>query len=182
MKSRKFQNLERWNLLSIPILFVIGSFFHFFYELSGNAAVIGMIAAVNESVWEHQKMALLPVIGWWTIFYLVKGGSYQIDKRKWFAGAACALCTSILTIPLIFYFYSSAFGAHWLIVDVLILLLAVAAGQLLGMHVFKHSNGMPLAMSILIILLIIAAFAVFTFDPPQIPWFRDSLTGRYGIR
>jgi len=48
----------------IGTLFIIiqGSAFHFTYELSGNNPVVGSISAVNESVWEHLKLAFWPAL------------------------------------------------------------------------------------------------------------------------
>lgn len=173
--------IERWIWISLPMLFMVGSVFHFLYDLSGEAPVVGAIAAVNESVWEHQKMVLLPVAAWWLAVYLWKGSEEQIHRGKWFTGSAVAMITANLTIPALFYFYSEAFGVHLLLVDGLILLLAVAAGQLIGLHVYRYGKGLPLALSLLIMLLLIGLFVYFTFQPPLLPWFRDSLTGGYGI-
>ncbi len=181
MKGKTLSEAWKWNLFSIPILFIIGSIFHFLYDLSGKSAIVGAVAAVNESVWEHQKMVLLPVIGWWAIYYLLKGRNDQLDRRKWFSGLTVSLCVSILTIPFAYYFYSQAFGIHLIIVDASILLVAFAAGQLAGFHFYKYSKGIPFYVSIMIVMLIFLVFVVFTFDPPQIPWFRDGLTGQYGI-
>ncbi|SHJ51814.1 DUF6512 family protein [Parasporobacterium paucivorans] len=172
---------QKWYYLSIPILFFFGSIFHFLYDLSGNSPIIGAISAVNESVWEHQKMVLLPVTSWWVLYFLIKGKKNQINKRNWFTGLAASLGVSILAIPFSFYFYSGAFGVSLIIVDVFILLLAVAAGQCIGIHLYKHSTGLPLYASIILIILIILIFIIFTFNAPHLPWFRDSMTGRYGM-
>jgi glycerol uptake facilitator-like aquaporin len=43
----------------VGTLFIIflGSALHFTYELSGKLAIVGAFSAVNESVWEHLKLA-----------------------------------------------------------------------------------------------------------------------------
>ena len=181
MKLKNISITTKWCLTSIPLLFFIGSFFHFSFGLSGDSPVVGAVSAVNESVWEHQKMLLLPVTGWWVIIYFLKRTKYQIDRRKWFAGLAASLVFSVWTIPLAHYFYSEAFGVGFLVVDILILLLAVAVGQCIGIHVYKHSKGIPFYASFIVVLFIFCVFILFTFYPPQLPWFRDSLTGLYGI-
>ena len=169
-------------LWSIPILFLVGSFFHFLYALTAYSPIVGAVAAVNESVWEHQKMVVLPVISWWIIAFLARGLHNQIIAQKWFTGLLVSLLVSILAIPSSFYFYSDAFGAHLLIVDVFILLLAVTLGQCLGIHFYRHAKGIPVYASITIILLILLMFVIFTFYTPVLPWFRDSLTGQYGMQ
>jgi len=172
---------EKSHLLGIPVIFFLGSLFHFLYALTGKSAIVGAIAAVNESVWEHQKLILLPMIGWWTLYFLFRKGSAQIDPRKWFSALFVSLIVSILVIPFAYYFYSGALGLHLLVVDILIFLLAVTAGHCLGMHFYRHSKGLPLYASIIAILLIVLVFIAFTFAPPHLPWFQDSLTSQYGI-
>lgn len=172
---------QKWIVKGIPILFLIGSFMHFLYDLTGGSAIIGAIAAVNESVWEHLKMVLLPVILWWTIYYIATGKKNYIDKNKWFTGALAALLTALITIPLLFYFYTEAFGVKSLIIDILLLFLAVLFGQLIGLHFYNSSKGVNSYISIGIFILLLLVFIIFTFYPPHLPIFKDSVTGGYGI-
>lgn len=181
MKPMAPSTNEKSHLLGISVIFFLGSLFHFLYALAGKSPIVGAIAAVNESVWEHQKLILLPMIGWWTLYFLFRKGSSQIDSRKWFSALLVSLIVSILVIPFAYYFYSGALGLHLLVVDILIFLLAVTAGQCLGMHFYRHSKGIPVYASIIAILLIVLLFIAFTFAPPHLPWFQDSLTGQYGI-
>ncbi|WP_352418891.1 DUF6512 family protein [Proteiniborus sp.] len=167
--------------LSPLILFIIGSLMHFLYDLSGKNTIVGLIAPVNESVWEHTKMVLLPVICWWTFYYIIKRKQYKINKNKWFTGALVALLTSIISIPVLHYFYTQSFGVELLVVDIIILFLALLFGQLLGLHFTKHSKGINSNIVILIFVAIIITYIIFTLYPPRIPLFRDSMTGKYGI-
>lgn len=181
MSYKTLSSPEKWILIGIPILFLVGSCMHFLYEFTGDNVIIGAIAPVNESVWEHLKMVLLPVILWWTIYYFAAGEINNIDINKWFTGALVALLTALIAIPLLFYFYTRAFGAELLVVDILILFLALLFGQLAGLHFYKYYEGISLIISITIILLIIFLFILFTFYPPHLPLFRDGMTGKYGI-
>lgn len=173
---------ERWILMGIPALFVIGSLFHFLYPLSGENFLVGLIAPVNESVWEHTKMVVIPVILWWSIYYIVHHREDTIDKRKWFSAELVALLTAILSIPLLYYFYTEAFGVELLWVDILILALAVLAGQLIGLHVYRHGKGVNANIVILIILIIVVLYFTFTIAPLKLPIFRNPIDGSYGIK
>ena len=181
MKRMGLSANEKSNLLGIPVIFIFGSLFHFLYAWSGRSAIVGAIAAVNESVWEHQKLILIPMIGWWTLYFLFRKGSNQIDPQRWFTALLVSLIVSILVIPFAYYFYTGSLGVHLLVIDILIFLLAVAVGQYLGMHFYRHSEGLPINVSIVTIVLIVLLFIAFTFAPPHLPWFKESLTGRYGI-
>jgi hypothetical protein len=181
MGYKSLTSPEKWILFGIPILFLIGSIMHFLYDFTGGNVIIGTIAPVNESVWEHLKMALLPIILWWTIYYLAAGNINNIDKNKWFTGALVSILIALITIPLLFYFYTKAFGVELLVVDILLLFLGILLGQIAGLHFYKYSKGISSSTSIGIFILLILIFVLFTFYPPHLPLFRDSSTGRYGI-
>lgn len=181
MKYKTLSLSQKWIVKGIPIIFLIGSFMHFLYDLCGQKVIVGLISAVNESVWEHSKMVLLPVICWWSFYYIIKGKKNNIDKNKWFTSAMISLLTALITIPMIYYFYTEAFGVEILAVDITILFIAILFGQLLAFHFYKYSKGINSYISICVFILLILIFMIFTFYPPQIPFFKDSATGNYGI-
>jgi hypothetical protein len=126
-------------------------------------------------------MVPVPVILWWLIYFLLKGKKYEVDPNRWFTGALVVLGSALITIPLLYYFYTEAFGVEFVVVDVLILLAAITIGQLLGVSVYRNTNGIPYVISLVIMIGILVVFALFTFYPPHIPLFKDSSTGKYGI-
>lgn len=181
MRSKILSSEEKWILIGIPALFVIGTFMHFLYDFTGKHIIFAMISAVNESIWEHLKMVLLPVILWWSIYYLIKIKTQTIDKNKWFTAALIALFTSLISIPMLYYFYTGAFGVELLAVDISILFISVLLGQLIGLHFYKYSTGINFIIPLCIFISLILIFILTTFYPPTIPFFRDSLTGTYGL-
>ena len=175
------KRLGEWILLFVPILFVFAVLFHVIYSLSGKNIVVGLFSAVNESIWEHFKLVVLPPILLWSGFYLLKKKSMSINKNKWFTAALAAVITMILTIPLLFYFYTQAFGVEYLWIDIIISFLSVLFGQLTGLHIYTHAEGIDWRISVSILVMIIIVFALFTLFPPELPIFKDSVTSRYGI-
>ena len=170
---------EKWLVVGIPILFLVGGFLHFAYGLAGNNVLIGMIAPVNESVFEHMKM-VLPLVLWWSLYYVCNGVKYNINRDKWFWACTVSLACSILTIPTVAYTYRNAFGIESVVFDVFILLFAIAVGQMIGIHVYRYGKGVSFVTSLTIIALIVVMFVVFTFWPPHTPIFQDDNTGEYG--
>jgi len=126
-------------------------------------------------------MVVVPVILLWSIYFLIRGKAKNIDKNKWFTGAFVSLMSSIIAIPLIYYFYTNAFGIESLIVDILILLVALTIGQLLGIYVYKHGKGINAKVSFSLMIVVFAVFIVFTFVTPRLPIFMDGPTGSYGL-
>lgn len=47
-------------LLSIIIISIVGTISHFLYDISNHNKIVGLFTAVNESIWEHIKIALTP--------------------------------------------------------------------------------------------------------------------------
>lgn len=180
----KYKNLskpEKWLILGIPALFIIGSVMHFVYDLTGQLALVGAFAPVNESIWEHLKLILLPMIGWWYIYYAVNCKKHHINKEKWFFANVISIIVSMKIVVAFYYTYTYAFGIHSLALDIFDLLLGLIAGQFLGLHIFKYSKGVKIQVSVCILILLVAAFVIFTFNPPHLPLFKDSLSGQYGI-
>lgn len=181
MSRKKFTPPEKWILIIIPILFLVGSSLHFLFELSGDNILVGFFAAVNESVWEHSKMLVLPMILFWSLYYLFKGKKYCIDKDKWFTSALISLVTALIVMPFLYYFYTEAFGVEILLVDILILLIAITLGQTAALHFYKYSKGLKWEIALTLSLLIMLGFICLTLYPPHIPMFIDDPSGQYGI-
>lgn len=171
---------DTYILLGIPVLFLIGSLFHFLYSISGELFVIGLLAPVNESVFEHTKMVVIPILLWWSLCYLFQKDNLNADV--WFVSAFLSMLTAVIIIPMLYYFYTEAFGFKSLVVDVLILLIAVGLGQLLGLHYYKYGKSIDYRLPLALMVCIVILFAVFTIFPPKIPLFQDAIDGSYGIR
>ena len=60
---------SKWILYSVPFLFIIGSLFHFAYEFTGKNIIVGFFTPINESIWEHIKLILTPLLLWWILFF-----------------------------------------------------------------------------------------------------------------
>ncbi len=172
---------EKWILYGIIIIFIAAAIIHFLYDLTGKNTIVGFFSPVNESIWEHLKMVIIPIIFWWGIYYLFKNGIYNINGDRWFTGLLVSLVTSLIIIPLLYYFYTEAFGIKNLFIDILITFLSILFGQLLGLHIYKNYNGIDANIAIIIITLIVIVFIIFTVYTPRLPIFKDGVTKTYGM-
>jgi len=156
-----------------------GSALHFVFEWSGEWPPLALIAAVNESVWEHLKLAFWPGMMYaFIIFPFLKNKT----KNFWIAKTA-GLYAMPIVIILMFYSYLAVAGKSNLIYDISTFVFAVSVGQLLSYHLMIkdiHQRRIKI-IAIGLLLIITAAFCLFTFFPPQFPLFRDFVTGKYGI-
>lgn len=157
---------------------MLGSALHFTYELSGNNPVVGVISAVNESVWEHLKLVFWPSLFWIliTVIHLRrKVGNFLPAKT-------IGIYIMVLFIPAVFYTYTAFTSKSIFVIDIASFIAAVIVGQTVSYKLYKYR--FPKAteiVAIAAIILLATIFIVFTFYPPQLPIFQDPLTGYYGI-
>lgn len=102
-------------------------------------------------------------------------------RGRWLTGTGIALLTALSVMPMLYYFYTEAFGVELLWADILILFLSVLTGQLAGLHFYDHSSGDCGKAAVLFIMITVLLFVFFTFRPPHLPWFQDGSTGVFGI-
>lgn len=174
---------QHWILLGIPILFIVGFFMHYIYEWSGNSLIVGIFAPVNESIWEHLKLTFWPMLIWWIFGYIILGKKYNITASQWFTSCTVAELICSLVVLCFYYTYTGALGIESLILDIFSLFLGIVVAQYLAFHIYKTAKFSQncLYISVAVLILLAVTFTVFTFAPPHLPLFKDSVTGKYGI-
>jgi len=173
------RSILKWELIGIAVISIVGSVLHFAFELSGNWPPMAVIAAVNESVWEHLKIAFWPALFYTVFEYPFFRGS----TKNFVIAKATGIYVMPVAIVVLFYSYTAIIGQEILIVDILIFVVAVALGQLTSYKMLTIGRLPPWLdkVGIVLVILLAVAFGVFTFYPPHLPIFRDALTGTYGI-
>ena len=76
---------------------LVGTFLHFLYDLTNHNKLVGVFSAVNESVWEHIKLALTPTF----LFSLIDGYFYGYYNNYFFA-KLISILSIIIVMPLLF--------------------------------------------------------------------------------
>jgi hypothetical protein len=179
MRRIKNQSVLTYELIGIVFIIILGSVLHFTFEWSGSQAVVGVFSAVNESVWEHLKLAFWPAL----LFLLVEYAPLKKMAANFFFAKSVGVYLMVLIIPVVFYSYTAVTGESILAVDIASFVVAVVIGQLASYKLLTHKRLSEklvwISLSALVALGI--AFALFTFIPPQAPVFRDPVTGGYGI-
>ena len=87
-------------IIGIIFISIIGTLLHFMYEFSGHNKIVSLFAAVNESTWEHIKIALTPTFIW----TLYDGAVYGMNEN-YFIAKTTSILVIIILIPLLFYAY-----------------------------------------------------------------------------
>jgi len=169
----------KWELIGIAVISLVGSALHFVFEWSGNWAPVGVIAAVNESVWEHFKLAFWPAL----LYAICEYPFFRRSAKNFMIAKAAGIYAMPMAIAVIFYSYTAIIGHEILIVDILSFFVAVALGQLTSYKILTIRQ-LPAwldKLGLALVILLAIAYGVFTFYPPHLPIFRDAVSGGYGI-
>ena len=139
------------------------------YDFCEGQALGILFGAVNNSAWERCKTLLLPYLVWGLLELLcVRVAVYRFTVAKtaglYFLGALC--------LPLGDLLPAAPCAA-----------LSVCASFLLSFFLYRSRLTLrPLfAPAVCFLFLFVAVYVCFTPFPPQNPWFRDAVTGLYGI-
>ena len=168
------------NAIAFVPLALVGTLLHFGYDWSGHKRFVAVFAAVNESYWEHIKIAFWPLLLWFGVQFAI--GGWMIPG---FVPAATAALYSVpVTMIAIVFGYKSLTGRNVLWIDILAFFLTIALSLavfvLLAVEVAASS--WTIALSVFFLTLLGIAFARFTHTPPDEPdLFIDPLNAKYGI-
>lgn len=168
-----------YELLGILIIFLLGVLWHFLYDIFNQNAIIGFIAPVNESPWEHWKIAFFP----WLLFAFFE---YPFIKDRInnfiFAKVAGLLIFQLITFGVL-YIHSSLTGTFNLALDIIMYFVGLAIGQMVSYVIMTKIEENKLLDNIALVLLIVELFLilVYTINPPRLDYFKDAVTGTYGI-
>lgn len=181
----KCKKLFKCEILGIFLVILLGFLWHEIYDLLGKNLIVGMIAPVNESPWEHWKLVVFPMLIYAIIEY--KFTKYENDNFLFskFIGILAAILVCFGLIALFELIFPNAPFKTKMIVDIISFIIGIIAGQLTSYFI-----GCNLGTKFNIKLWYIAAFGItalviififFTLNPPMLNYFRDSITGKYGI-
>ncbi len=168
-----------WEIAGAVFISLSGSLLHFAFEFFGEWPPVALIAAVNESVWEHLKLAFWPAV----IYGFIEWPHFRRSAKNFWAAKTVGIFAMPVIILSLFYGYTAMTGHNILWVDISLFVLAVLAGQMISCGLLlRASFGARFNFPAMILLIsMIVAFSLLTFFPPRVPLFLDPRTGQYGI-
>ena len=171
------QTLFIW--ISIVVIFLLGSLAHFLYDFSHQNKILGLFTAVNESTWEHVKIAITPTLIWSFIDGYIYGAN-----PNYFAAKLASLLILTFFIPLVFYSYTRSTKKPILPIDIITFLVAIILAQFIFLIVVNQP-AVPYWVTYLSAIgcfTFLGAYMTLTLMPiKEIP-FKDPVTGQYGFR
>ena len=156
------------------ICFVLGSLLHFAWGWLGKPRWLAPLLAVNESVWEHTKLLILPAIGLAPLEARLLG----LPTEQVLGAVLPAVGAGAGAMVLFYYFWVGAIGPHGLLVGIGDFALSVAVCFRVTGLLLERGVGLPCPGPALGILM--AGLILLTYYPPRLPIFQCGVTGRYG--
>jgi Na+/H+-dicarboxylate symporter len=117
MEGGVLLNLKRWQITGFIITILLGTLLHFTYDWSGQSPIAGALSPVNESVWEHLKMLIVPML----LFGIAEYFAYGDRQKNLIPVRFLSILVGIASILVLFYTYSGITGQHvpWLDIAIL---------------------------------------------------------------
>lgn len=164
-----------FSIIGFFAISIMGTLSHFIFDWSKHNKFLSVFVAVNESTWEHLKIAVMP-----TLLWILVGIFFNINNIA--IGGFIAIVTICFVIPLIFYTYTK-FSKPILAIDILSFFIAIGLAMIFSSLIFSaNSLSFPFQLiGILGNILTFLAFAIFTFYPPKVFLFKDPITNKFGI-
>jgi len=166
-------------MLGILFISAFGSLLHFTFNWLNRFWLAGTFSAVNESTWEHLKLAVVASIIW----AILESKVFKVKAPNFLFAKFVSIYLAPILIALFFYSYKAILGHNLLAIDISIFVLAVIISQIVSykIMVLPEKSQKLKAISFALLGLLLIAFVIFTFYPPHFFLFRDSVSGGYGI-
>ena len=119
-------------IISIIIISIIGTLSHFLYDISNHNKIVGLFSAVNESTWEHIKIALTPTLLWGLIDGLIYG-----TNQNYFLAKFVSLFLIIILMPTLYYGHKAIIKKEIFILDIISFYIVIISSQLIFHLILK---------------------------------------------
>lgn len=172
-------NKRNAQIIGFFITAAAGTLLHFTYEWSGFALVVGLFAPVNESVWEHLKLLAVPMLA----FAVAEYFTYGSRLRNFWPVRLLSVLLGMGVIVALYYTWTAVAGKIGMASNIAIFLIGVWAAYAFSAKLLatrRYSSPSARCLSAVGLAILIAAFAVFSYNPPHCELFRDPRANAYG--
>lgn len=171
--------LKYYQIIGIIFTIILGTLLHYVYEWSDFHPFVALFSPVNESIWEHLKLLLIPFLLFSVLEYFSLGNDYP----NLLMSNAVSLLIGFSSIIVIFYTYTGILGKNYPFLDACIFIFSVILTFGLGYQFTiqgKFSKYLP-ETGLALTFFLLSLFILFTFSPPKLNLFLDPVTDTYGV-
>lgn len=166
-------------IFSIVVISIIGTISHFMYDISNHNKIVGLFSAVNESTWEHIKIALTPTLLWGIIDGFIYG-----NNLNYFLAKFVSLFVIIILMPLLYYGHKAIIKREIFVLDIISFYIVIIVSQYL-FYVLLRVNNVPYVIRYLSCagtFLLFGGYMIHTLMPAKSFLFKDPISNKYGFK
>ena len=159
-----------WQIVETVLIILLGVILHFLYDWSGKNKFVATFSAVNESTWEHLKLAFFPIL----LFGVVNFIFVRPYANNVVFATIIALFSSITIITMLFYVYLGVIGKNVDVLNISIFVIVVILAKYIAYRIMlmpDFENIYYILLCSYFIFITTFCFVVFTFAPPTINLF-----------
>lgn len=160
-------------LAGVFLVSSMGALSHFVYEWTDQNQLAGLFVPVSESTWEHMKLLFFPML----LTALLLTALLKHTYPQIFTGMLAGVLAGTAVIPALFYTYTGVLGFHITAVDIAIYYVSVILGFFTAyrLTISDYARSLQPLLPCLTLLLL-AAFVLFSYDPPALGIFAQPET------
>ena len=166
-----------FQLFSAIFAMFLGTILHFTYQWSGNNTLVGFFSAVNESTWEHLKLAFFPMLISCIVGYFIFNDKFP----SFLCSKILGIFVSMSFIIVFFYTYTGIIGTNYASANILSFFIAILLGEYVTYKLTLNNIPCNKHICIIILIILVTLFILFTFNPPKINLFKDPRNNSYVI-
>ena len=171
--------MKKIKIIGVFLIFIFSFVSHFMYEWFPNT-LFSILFPVNESIWEHMKLIVTPVL----IFSLIE---YIVYKRKnisynnFILSYAISMILGIIIYLIIYLPIDYIFGHSMIfaisLLFVIFIIVEIISYYIMNYREIRYSN----AIGIILIIFMYVVFGYLTYNPIENDLFYDTQKKIYGI-
>lgn len=173
------KSIIRSSIIGSIFTLIAGTLLHFAYDFFGENFFVSLFSPINESIWEHLKLLFFPVL----LYTLWESFLNREYSPYFFAANMIGLLCGLISIPLLYYIYTSILGTNYLWLDIAIFIIGIIITFFVRTYLLinnKISNRM-IILALLIFLAFIISDFWFTIHPPDSELFRSPTKKTFSI-
>lgn len=172
------RSLTLWQTAGFIFTGIMGVVLHFLFDWTEGNIAVPFFSAVNESIWEHTKLLFFPML----IFAFVQKRYIGNNYTDFCCTKLFGMLKAIGGTIVLYYTINGVFGKtpDWINIAMFFVVdFAVYYTETVNLRKKKICSLSTKTVT-LILIFVVLIYVWFTFYPPQIPLFRDPVTGTYG--
>lgn len=171
--------MKKIKIIGVFLIFILSFISHFMYEWFPNT-LFSILFPVNESIWEHMKLIVTPVLIFSLIEYIVYRKK-NISYNNFILSYAISLILGIIIYLMIYLPIDYIFG-HSMIFAISLLFLIFIVVEVISYYIMnyrkiRYSN----LIGIILIIIMYIVFGYLTYNPILNYLFYDTSKNIYGI-